>query len=250
MHRANIVAVLAILTLHLPVAGAQELSVAIQPDIPPYVMESATKGLEVDLVHAALSNHKARFIQMPYGELETAVQQGGAVVALAVQGTAAGVSYSAAYLTFVNDAISKKADGLKIDSVADLKGHDVLTWQDAYLELGDAFREQYSPKSPQRGEYLEFADQQEQVRKFWHQEGSIVIIDRAIFRYFSEQMGHSMSEVELHPLFPAVTNFKAAFKDAALRDEFNAGLTELCRTGEYAKILERYAVELPRTVCD
>ena len=88
------------------------------------------------------------------------------------------------------------------------------------------------------------------MRLFWERDGSVAVIDRSIFVYFTKAMGHSMSEVVLHKLFPPVTNFKVGFKDSALRDIFNLRLTELCRSGEYDALLERYDVILQESVCD
>ncbi len=85
---------------------------------------------------------------------------------------------------------------------------------------------------------------------FWQGTGHIIVIDRSIFRYFSKEMGHSMSEVDLHSLFPPVTNVKVSFKEAAVRDGFNQGLTKLCQSGAYAELLDRYEVVLQSTVCD
>jgi hypothetical protein len=47
-----------------------------------------------------------------------------------------------------------------------------------------------------------------------------------------------------------VTDFKAGFGNAALRDRFNQGLDGLCGNGGYAKLLDRYDVVFPLpTVC-
>ena len=43
----------------------------------------------------------------------------------------------------------------------------MLTWGNAYLELGGEFEALFSPQSPQRKNYVEVADQKEQVRRFW-----------------------------------------------------------------------------------
>lgn len=231
-------------------AAGPELLVAIQSDLPPYVMHDATQGIEVDIVHAVLPGYAVRFTQMSYDELETAVPHKKADLALNVQSMQEGVWYSRKYITFANYAISKKAAGLHIDSLADLKGHRVLTWQEAYLELGPEFERLFSPQSPYRKDYVEVADQRQQVRMFWQGTDDIIVIDRNVFSHFSRDMGHSMREVALHALFPATTSFKAAFQDAEVRDAFNRGLTTICQNGTYVQILERYQVELPRTVCD
>jgi len=233
-----------------PATAAETLTVSISLDIPPYVTKSASEGLEVDIVRGALSGQQLSFVQMPYADLQTAIQQKKADVSIGVQPTDASVFYSRALIAFVNFAIVKKSDHLKIDSIAALKGHKVLTWQDAYLELGDEFASLFAPGAPYRADDIEVANQEDQVRRFWQGDNLVIVIDRSIFAYFSKTMGHPMSEVDLFALFPPVTDFKAGFANAALRDRFNQGLDDLCRNGGYAKLLDRYDVVFPLpTVC-
>jgi polar amino acid transport system substrate-binding protein len=230
--------------------AAEKLTVSISLDIPPYVIKSASEGLEVDIVRGALSGQQLSFVQMPYADLQTAIQRKKADVSIGVQPTDASVFYSRALIAFVNFAIVKKSDHLKIDSIAALKGHKVLTWQDAYLELGDEFASLFSPGAPYRADDIEVANQEDQVRRFWQGNNLVIVIDRSIFAYFSKEMGHAMSEVDQFALFPPVTDFKAGFANAALRDRFNQGLDDLCRNGGYAKLLDRYDVVFPLpTVC-
>lgn len=68
-----------------------------------------------------------------------------------------------------NRAITKKADNLQINSVAYLKGHRVLAWQQAYLELGT---ESERMCSPGRANYKVFSPQKAQVKAFWQGEGT------------------------------------------------------------------------------
>lgn len=232
-------------------ADKPELTTAISLDIPPYVMRTASTGLEVDIIRRALPDHALTFTQMPYADLQTAVQRGRADVSVAVrQNGDDTVSYSEPFITFQNVAASRRSDNLKIDTIDDLGDYTVLTWQGADRELGEAFERLFGPGAPHHDHYEEVADQEEQIRRFWEDKGSVAVIDRSIFVYFTKELGHSMDEVELHDLFPPVTDFRVAFKDPALRDSFNARIAELCRTGEYAVLLDRYDVILRRTVCD
>lgn len=227
-----------------------EISVAISVDMPPYVINKAASGLQVDIITTALDGYDIRFVQMPFGEIQTAVQKGKADIGVGVQEDDSGVFYSNHFITFANVAVSKKASGQEIEQVGDLKGHQVLTWQNAYMELGEAFEQLYSPQSPERENYIEVADQADQVRIFWQGKNRIIVIDRSIFSYFSKEMGYVMDDVTFHYLFPSVTSFKASFKDAKLRDNFNQALSQLCQSGEYEKTLSRYDVKLQSTVCD
>jgi len=226
-----------------------ELLVAISLDIPPFVMNKAARGLEVDIIRQALDDYSLRFIQLPYEKLQTAVQQKRVDVSVGVQPYDDDVYYSADFISFVNYAISKKAEGFRIDSVADLRDHPVLTWEDAYMELGSEFEAMFSPESSQRKNYIEVPDQKDQVRKFWEGKGLVIVIDQSIFRYFSRILGHEVNEVNFHDIFPPVTNFRVGFQDISVRNRFNEGLTVMCENGEYAGLLHRYGVVVMHTVC-
>lgn len=229
------------------------LDVGIQTDLPPYVMHGATDGLEVQIVRDALAGHSVRFVQMPYAQLQTAVPDKRVGVAVAVKQLSPadeGVFYSREFITFANAAITKKSAGLEIDDVADLARHPVLAWQDAAFELGPAFERLYAPSGSERARYTEFGDQVEQVRAFWAAPDAVAVIDQAVFRWFTKDLGHAMDEVVAHPIFPPVTSFRVAFADAALRDAFDRGIAQLCASGDYAKLLARWDVVLVRTVCD
>jgi|GEM_PF-1148697 len=237
-----------------PNAGSEktQLTVAISVDIAPYVMQNGMSGIEVDIATQALPGYQLNFIQMPYQKLQTAVAEDQADVALGVQKfkDEEGIFYSNDFIDFVNSAITKKSAGLKIAKVSDLANHQVLTWQDAYLELGPEFKTLFSPDSPQRKNYVEVADQSDQVKQFWDAKAAVIVIDRSIFDAMSQAAGHKLSEVEYHALFPETTYFKASFQEPDIRDAFNAGLKKLCQSGEYARLLKKYKIELPTTICD
>ena len=227
-----------------------ELTVAISLDIPPYVMDGATEGLEVELMRALLPDHDLKFVQMPYAEIQGAVPSGKADVAIGVQPAADGAFYSRDVVTFVNYAITRTTDGIAISSVDDMAGHPVLTWDDAWKELGDDFERAYGPGGPQHADYKEFDDQADQVRAFWSKPGQVLVIDGTIFRYFSKQGGHKEGDARFADIFPPVTNFRAAFKDESLRDRFNTRLARLCADGGYDGFLETYNANVSPSVSD
>ena len=214
--------------------------VAFTPDIPPYVMKNATDGVEVALVRELLGGFKYHVIQIPYGELQNAIRDTRADIAVPVQPAEDGVFYSNEFITFHNAAISKKADAIHISTVVDLKSHRVLAWQNAYEELGTEFTGLYSPKGSERGNYQEIGNQEKQVQMFWEGENTVIVIDRNIFNYISRQMGHSLDEADVHLIFPPNTRFRVGFKEEAIRDLFNQRLAELRKSGDYERLLEKY----------
>ncbi len=236
-----------------PMRRDKTLTVAVSIDIPPYVSDTATHGLEIDILEASLPGYKLHYVQVPYGEIETAVQQGKADVAASVRGTGVGetghIFYSQEFVRFANFAITKASDSRRIDRIADLAGARVLTWQGADLDLGGTFLDMFGAGGPDRAGYVEFADQSDQVRTFWKETGSVAVIDGAIFDYFSARFGYTRADWTKHAVFPLVTGFKVGFKDAKLRDAFNAGLATICRDGRYAAYLQRYGADPSQSVC-
>lgn len=228
----------------------KELIVAISPDIPPYVLNGASSGLEVELMQLALSKYELSFVQLPYAKLETAVPHQKADVSVGVRETNPGEFDSIDFIGFSNVAIAKKTADAKIEKVADLGGHPVLTWQKADQELGAEFQKMFGPSGPDRANYHEVADQRQQVEEFWKSDDAVIVIDKNIFNHFSEQLGHSLEDVQVFKIFPGVTNFKVAFADESLCAKFNQHIHELCQSGEYSKLLQKYSVELPETPCD
>ena len=236
-------------SLPAPAADHSDLRVAISLDIPPYVMNHAASGLEVDILHQALAGHKLVIAQLPYEQLQVAIPKKMADVSVGVQADDSGVFYSKDFITFANYAIAKRSDKLDIKSVADLRGHKVLTWENAYLELGKQFAAQYAPQAPERKNYLEIADQTEQVKEFWKGKDNVIVIDYSIFIHLSSQLGYDLSQARLFSIFEPVTNFKAGFKDSKIRDQFNQAITIMCRDGKYAELMKHYKIVVKQSVC-
>jgi len=97
---------------------------------------------------------------------------------------------------------------------------------------------------------VEVADQSEQVQQFWDAKDAVIVIDRSIFNAISQSQGHKLSEVEYASIFPEATYFKANFEEADVRDAFNAGLIKLCSSDDYARLLKKYKIDLPSTICE
>ncbi|MEM1057971.1 MAG: transporter substrate-binding domain-containing protein [Verrucomicrobiota bacterium] len=235
----------------LPAAepALKPLTVAFSLDNPPYVMEQATKGVEADLLRAALPGREMKVLQLPYNGVQAAITDGKADVAVSVRqfaDEADGVYFSDIFVYFQNTAATKKSVSGKIESIADLAAFPVFAWEDASRELGPEFEKQYAPDAPARARYREFGNQADQVRAFWAAPEAVAVIDKNILKYFSQKQGHEMDEVVFHDVFPAVTGFRVAFRDPTLRDTFNTGLKRILASGDYRKIMEKNGVALPR----
>ncbi|MEJ2763348.1 hypothetical protein VV869_05140 [Photobacterium sp. MCCC 1A19761] len=113
-------AIVSALSVPDSLAAQDTLKIAIANDMPPYVMDNASNGLEVDVVKQALADYDIQFVQVSYRDLQSAVQQRGVDAAIGVMADDSGVFYSDNLITFANFAISKKADQLTIHTIDDL----------------------------------------------------------------------------------------------------------------------------------
>lgn len=227
----------------------QALTVAISPDIPPYVTGNAGDGLVIAILRSSMPGRALRFVQVPHMEIETTIENGKADAAALVRSRLKEVFYSKDFIALENAAFTRKSDDLVLREVGDLAGKPVLTWQGAWRELGPPFEALFRPGGAERGNLEEFIDQTNQVKAFWSRKGAVAVIDRNIFAYYSRKANRSMDEAALHPIFPPSTAFKVGFREAAERDAFDGGLAGLCASGGYAALIERYRAVLRKTVC-
>jgi polar amino acid transport system substrate-binding protein len=225
---------------------AKELVIAFTLDTPPYVKDDAKSGISIDLVRAALKPKGYTFTvrQMPYGELADAVETKGVDAAATVTESDNGTFYSKNYVAFHNVAITKKDAGIQLDTIADLKGKTIVAWQNAYEDLGPEFKSLFGPKvkAPYREKYREIADQKQQVEMFWKGDAEVIVIDRAVMRWFTKELAGQVdtsAPLEYHKIFRPQTRFRVDFKSKQVRDDFDAGLKELRSSGMYRKIYEK-----------
>jgi len=253
MRMRSLVAVLVLMFGALAQAVAQSggtpLKVAIAGDAPPYVINNASSGLEVDIVREALPGYSLKFMQMGFAETAPALEQGKVQAAVNVMKKDDGLFYSNNMISFANYGITKASDKMKIDSIADLAGKKVITWQGAPMDLGPEFEKMYGPNGTQRQNLVQVPTAPDLVAQFWKMKDVVAVVDMELFKYFSNKMGHKMDQVNLFQIFPLMTDFRVGFRDQKVRDDFNRGLAELCRTGRYKELLKKYDVVQKQDVC-
>lgn len=250
--RPDIVSVTLILLLTIlfisasPKANSRELSIGFTYDIPPYIIDNASKGIEIDIVRKALEykGHIFKPEQFSYSELDFVVTKNGLDGAATVQGKRDGTYYSDNYIAFRNYAFTKKESKLNINNISDLKGRSIVAWQGAYKELGPQFESFFSPNTDHpKTKYREIANQSKQVEMFWNNEADVIVIDEYIMIWFTRHLPKSIGSVDdlvYHIIFGEKTQFRVSFKDKAIRDDFNEGLKFLHSNGIYKKILNKY----------
>ena len=250
-------------------AGDKALPVALTYDIPPYITNEGTGGLETAILISALDKgtDEFTFLQMSYDQIETAIGRGVADIALSINIPVDG-SYEKkdngklVYLSypswpFHNYVFTKTMDNINnnepITSIKELANYGpVFTWEGAVDELGDEFNQVFSNNS----NYQPIGNQTEQVELFWNTSDALIVIDRTIFLAISEKIVENVPLDQLlveHNLFDAVTTFGIGFKSKDMRDQFNSGLARMCESGDYRELLVEYGVDLAddsKVICD
>ena len=241
--------------------SGEDKVVSLTYDIPPYIMNEGTGGLETAILTSALNKGTDEFTyrQMSYDEVETAISRGDADIAMGVTLPSDGsyekeingvpIYYSYPSWPFHNYVFTKSSDNINnnkpIESIKELaKIGPVYTWESAVNELGDEFYNTFYNST----NYQPIGNQTEQVELFWNTSNALIVIDRSIFIAISEKIVDT-SDVPLdqlfveHNLFDPITTFGIGFKSKDMRDQFNSGLAQICCSFEYIELLVEYGIE-------
>jgi polar amino acid transport system substrate-binding protein len=227
----------------LPVE-AREVTVGVGLSLSPYVIPEELRGMEYDIAKSALAleGHEMKPVFLPLGRVAKALDGGQMDAAMTQRpGTLTGLVYSDVYIVYRNYAITLESRGLSIERLEDLSGKSVLAFQRATAYLGPEFK-QVADANPS---YREESNQLIQPLLLYKGRVDVVVADRNIFDWFAGQpevkdKADVGQKIRYHPLFPP-TEYRMAFRDEALRDAFNHGLSRLRAEGEYDRIVARYA---------
>lgn len=244
MNRAPILASLA-LALAGP-AGAATVSMAFGDNLPPFIMADRDAGIEVEVVRAALAyrGHVLQARYLPMGRIPLAFK-GRTVDAIMMDVgedmTRHGGHYGAAPVVYDNVFYTLQRSGLRIRRPQDLLGHSVISF------VGAAARYPAWLQAPSRTrDYVESNHQEAQPQLLALGRYEVVLSDRSIFQYYTRQLrkrqpGFVMPALDEHSFIRAdPDDYRPVFRDAAIRDDFNAGLAQLHKSGRYRAIYDKY----------
>lgn len=230
---------------------AKELRIAVSYDIPPYVTENGTKGLQLEIFQKAMedSGYSFSILQAPFRRLEMAITEMGmdGFLSLGTTNVVNKAYDSNELLRFKNYAITKKGAGIILNSIADLKGHHILSWQQAHKNLGPEFEKTFGPATNTlrySTKYHEIPLQKNQVDMFLRGRADVIIINQHIFEEFVNQLSDIKALQDCfvyHDIFSEVNAFKVSFKEKDIRDAFNSGLQQIQNNGIYQALVEQYS---------
>lgn len=221
-------------------AGTPEVHVGMGLPKPPYVMESGN-GLDVDIARQALAAGGYKLVghMLPQTRALAMLRAGQLDGMLSTSEGIGGQDYfTDSYIVYQNVATTLARRNLNIQQIEDLSKYSVAAFQNASMVLGDRFSLVVSGHS----DYREVPAQITQNKLLFTGRVDVVVGDRLIFRYFAEKLEPQIDArqpVTFHRIFPESPR-KAVFREARVRDAFNAGLKAIRANGAYDAIVRQY----------
>jgi polar amino acid transport system substrate-binding protein len=242
-----ILCALVALGVQLAAFGA-EVRMAFGEKIPPFCFPETDSGIELEVLGAALAYRGHHLVPkyFPFARIPLEFERGAvdaAMTDLGVDLTPFGAHYGNPAVFYDNVFISLKERGLVIRKPEDLKGLTVISFQGAAKRYPD-----WLGPVKKDGRYFEQNDQELQVLTLDRGRYDVVLSDRNIFRYFTlklkKEKGFAPKETEEHRFVKFnPMDYRPVFRDARVRDDFNAGLAHLKETGRFQAIYDKYLKE-------
>lgn len=223
------------------------VSMAFGDNLPPYILVNEDAGIEVEIVRAALAyrGHVLQARYLPMGRIPLSFKSGQVDAIMMDVGedmAPYGGHYATPPVLYDNVFISLKRNRLAIRAPADLRGHTVMSFIGAARRYPDWLQ----PLQDGSGNYVESNHQEVQPALLALGRYEVVLSDRSIFQYYvvrqqRKEPGFVMPETEQHAFTVAdPQNYRPVFRDPVVRDDFNAGLEYLRKTGRYRAIYDKY----------
>lgn len=229
----------------MPVASAAEVQIVFGDSLAPFSDPKTGRGVEIDIIREALkaAGHtlKPRFV--PQARVPLTLSQGqvdGAATLTPDSGVPA--AYSDVYIHYRDIVVTPQDRLTAPHDVAQLAGLRVVGFQNAAQYLGPAF----AAMAKSNPRYVEQANQLSQVRMLFAGHADAIVIEHRIFAY--QQARLVQSEFRERPFAVSTSEpfadipYQVAFRDAAMRDDFNAGLQRIRKSGVLATIEANYGL--------
>ena len=230
-----------LLVMLAPGALAESLRIGFGTNKPPYVFEGLSRGLEYEIVVAAVraSGDEVAVRYAPMERLHLAIGR-GELDGIATTNAYSGVQvfYSQPYIQCQNVAMALTSRGYRITRMPDLGQYSISSFQRARYLLGPEFQAM-AERNPL---YREEALQINRNRLLYSGRVDLIVGDLRIFKYFNAQVADQVDVSQPLSYFALFANtaYSVGFRQAAPRELFNQGLKVLRESGDYLRIEQRY----------
>ncbi|MFY8298077.1 substrate-binding periplasmic protein [Pseudoalteromonas sp. SS15] len=235
MRRVCLVFLLIISTCSL----AKPFNVVTGIDRPPYSLQGAKTGFEIELLSAVLDKvvNKHEFVIAPYGRSIKIldVRNIDAMTTASVALYRESGKLSMPYIQYQNVAVTLKSTDLKLGSINDLERFSIATFLNAKTILGDTFNQAVSKSS----QYTELSDQSLQLHMLRKNKVQVLVMDINIFNYFNKF--HEL-EVDIHRIFP-LTAYGLLIKENAFKTRFDHALQQYLNSDAYLSLANKWSID-------
>ncbi|MCQ8878508.1 transporter substrate-binding domain-containing protein [Pseudoalteromonas shioyasakiensis] len=214
------------------------ITVAVNPILPPYVFTGDGTGLQLEILKSAFKSQGITDLDIIYmTNKRTAQSLQDMTVDVAMNygdAITSNIFPSKSLLSYNNVAISLKKNNYKINTIYDLSGKSVLSFQNATEFLPAPFK----AVSAKLDSYGEMTNSEALVEHLLKERVNVVILDKRIFQYYLEQYkkSGSIQAYTMHPIFPEAPR-PAYFNSKVLQEVFDMGLAHIIASGEYSAIM-------------
>lgn len=233
------------LTLLAPAAWGADVVMAFGEKIPPYCFPESDSGIELEVIGEALAfrGHRLKPRYYPLARVPLAFRHGEVDAAMTDLGqnlAEVGGHYGEPAVLYENVLFSLRGRQLTLNSPADLKGLSVVAFQGAAKRYPEWLK-----ATQEAGLYFEQNNQELQVLGLNKGRYDVVLSDRSIYHYFENLLSRTAlfkaKAVDVHRFTQEdPQNYRPVFRDAQIRDDFNAGLKHLKDSGRYQAIYDSY----------
>lgn len=217
--------------------------------IPPFVISEHNSGLEIEIIMEVFKsiNVDVNIYYLPLARTFFEFEKGAIDGIINVRDDTVDNAYVTEHvITFNNAAISLKKNGYPKTFPLDyLLDKSIIAFQRA----PDLLKQGLEIVASENLEYSETSTQLTQIlRLFMERSAEFIILEENIFHYYREEardvIGDQVDqEVTIHPVFEPI-NYKFAFNNEYIRDDFNRGLAIIKSSGIYERLFKKYNVTL------
>ncbi|WP_229259112.1 substrate-binding periplasmic protein [Duganella flavida] len=219
---------------------------AFGDNLPPYILATSDAGIEVEIVRAALAyrGHVLHARYQPMGRIPVSFISGevnAIMMDVGVDMAPHGGFYGKPPVLYDNVFYTLKSRNLIISKPDDLKGHSIM----AFIGAAKRYPVWLAALNHVPG-YVERNNQAVQPALLTLGRYEVILSDRLIFQYYTQlyqraNPGFVMPPLDEHTFTHAnPRDYRPVFRDATVRDDFNAGLVHLHKTGLDRAIQDRY----------
>nr|WP_289847879.1 transporter substrate-binding domain-containing protein [Aliiglaciecola lipolytica] len=223
------------------VAAQQNLFVAVGWDKPPYVMNNARTGFEIELIRDVIKSigYDAQFIQIPYGRSYDTLNMPNidAVATLSSKRQAKQMTLSKAYIQYQNVVVTLAASQIELTDVQDMSNLSIVGFQSAFRLLGNGFLKMASANP----NYREVPDQARQLKLLFSKKAQAIVLDVNIFNHLNRTLLGKVDEqpVVIHQLF-SPSLYRVGFIEPKIQEQFDKALVVYFSSERYAHLIQKY----------